>query len=78
MSKTEGLNLLDAAILEAIANGDDTFSKLEGRFFETARKLTDGIAWRLIDRRIQTLRRAGKITYQGGKWHVARGAGSSF
>lgn len=35
-------------------------------------KLGDKIAWRLIDRRLQALRKVGVIEHRGGYWRVTR------
>lgn len=67
---------LDAKILELVRNGADTFNTLVVRRdinkltapHETA--ATEG--WRVVDRRLQALRKAGKIAFRrdAGRWEV--------
>lgn len=64
---------LDAAILAAIGERQPAlFSRLqtaEVRRRSVALEHTrhDGEAWRVVDRRLQALRKAGRIRYQRGK-----------
>ena len=76
---------LDAAILERIGRGDcPTFTQIDaGECAREADKIVDAcksqglppreipIAFRLVDRRLQAMRRAGKIRYTGKGWALA-------
>ena len=68
---------LDAKLIEIIKSGDGTFNAIAPRAdvaaltapHETA--TTEG--WRVVDRRLQALRKAGKISFSRdvGFWRVA-------
>ena len=53
---------LDAAIVKAIRDGADTFMVLVVRLGTMVGH------WRLIDRRLQSLRKRGLIVYNNGRW----------
>ncbi|MGV1119202.1 hypothetical protein [Xanthomonas translucens] len=65
---------LDAAIVHAVQNGATTFSGLRTAcsqhlsFKMIGREYTDD---RLLDRRLQALRKAGRITFAMGHWSIA-------
>jgi len=71
---TRSFSQLDSAILCAIATGENSFTLLQQQEhiiqlaipFETP----FGDAGRVIDRRLQSLRKNGKIEYTKGKWEV--------
>lgn len=68
MNKTDYTEL-DGAILAAIkADAPVTFASITLAVRSTAEKLAhterQGQAWRVVDRRLQALRKAGKIRYQ--------------
>lgn len=65
--------VLDADIVAAISGGTSSYSTLCQRFGPEARALCpDKDASRVIDRRLQTLRRAGHIVYAGSSgWKAA-------
>ena len=71
MSKYEEL---DALIVESIRSGRDTFGLLCGRKTgELASKLSPNEPDRVIDRRLQALRKRGVIRFAGTCWrHVER------
>ena len=59
--------LLDAAILGVVAEKLETFQGLAYRVKSYSYSITDNDpdhAWRVVDRRLQVLRKAGKIRYQ--------------
>ena len=68
---------LDAKLIEIIKSGDGAFSAIATRAdvaaltapHETA--TTEG--WRVVDRRLQALRKAGKIAFSrdAGRWRAA-------
>lgn len=61
----------DAKVLELIGTGTDTFTGLSCRLAEAAKPFTTGQpTWRVVDRRLQALRKAGKIRYAKGVWEV--------
>lgn len=69
----------DAQLLDLIKVGRNTFTQLEGHkpliemakpFCKSNRSPFCTEPFRIIDRRLQALRKAGKITYHSGKWHV--------
>ena len=67
---------LDNAICAAIHSGADNFTRLTSQrsVMDIAAAVAErkngfaGLGWRVIDRRLQALRKAGKIIYKGGKW----------
>lgn len=65
---------LDARIVAAIGDGAETFSQIFQRTKVLALPLTKADRWgkrnsdRLVDRRLQVLRKAGLIAYMQGKW----------
>jgi len=54
---------LDSKILNLIQNGCDTFQSLSRRLSAEAEQITDASVegWRIVDRRLQALRKAGKV-----------------
>lgn len=69
----------DAQLLDCIKNGCDTFTQIQlNKHLMAAAKpfcvpTTMPYApepYRIIDRRLQALRKAGKIEYGSGKWRV--------
>ena len=69
MSKYEEL---DALIVESIRNGRDTFGQLcGGKTGALATQFSWMDADRVIDRRLQALRKRGLIRFSGGRWHSA-------
>ena len=77
MSTSNKYAQLDAKLIELIKNGAGTFNEITPRAdvaaltapHETA--TTEG--WRVVDRRLQALRKAGKIAFSRdvGRWRVA-------
>lgn len=64
---------LDAAIIKAIRRGKTTFLVIErdGAVSNEAaslRVLTGGEPFRIVDRRLQALRKKGRIRYVGRQW----------
>lgn len=55
---------LDKKLIKAIDDGYNTFGRFSGRMASTD--------WRLIDRRLQALRKAGAIEYVDRYWRVAK------
>ncbi|WP_155704424.1 hypothetical protein [Burkholderia cepacia] len=76
MSKYEKL---DALIISVLANGPWQFTELQsGALWAECRRLesvTSSDDFRILDRRLQALRRAGKIRFSGAKrgrgWQLA-------
>jgi len=67
---------IDALIFQKISSGENTFSRIGGgEVFGEADRISNesgGEAFRVIDRRLQALRKAGKIKYTtADKWIVA-------
>ena len=54
---------LDKQILLAVKNGNCTFVQINGkvRVFAAPHSLAE--PWRVVDRRLQSLRKAGKLSY---------------
>lgn len=73
MSKFEKL---DAEIVKEIGACRNTFSTMRGLVWELARQVAPKDRWgrmdecRVVDRRLQALRKRGVIHYQGGRWSV--------
>lgn len=74
----------DAALVGAIKNGADTMSALEGNKKLIALALPhctkdpwgyETPAWRIIDRRLQALRKSGAIVFHNRRW-TATGSAS--
>jgi len=70
---------LDAAIIKAIRRGKATFSVIErdGAVSNEAaslRVLTGSEPFRIVDRRMQALRKAGRIVYAKRAWSVVEAA----
>jgi hypothetical protein len=72
---------IDDAIVAKIGQGCTQFAQLSrnAELEELAKPLTDGMysyAWRVIDRRLQALRKAGRIAYdRKAGWSVVPNAG---
>lgn len=80
MSKYEEF---DAALLNAIRNGADKLDAMCGnaKIKALAQPLREKDRWghltevfRIIDRRLQALRKKGRIAYTGARWVVQSGA----
>lgn len=58
---------LDSAIISRVTEGCVSFAALSGavsKHSETLAKTDPAPAWRIVDRRLQALRKAGRIRYQ--------------
>lgn len=73
---------LDAAIVAQIKAGSGSFTAMSGALAEAAQPFVQdprnprafpSPTWRVIDRRLQALRKRGEITYSraDGRWHAA-------
>ncbi|CAD5377390.1 hypothetical protein OF001_U20317 [Pseudomonas sp. OF001] len=63
----------DAKLLGLISAGKQTFTELQVcTAVEAAPLAGGGEPFRVVDRRLQALRKAGKIRYAKGKWEVAQ------
>lgn len=62
----------DAKLFSLIDNGCNSFHSLSLRMVEENKKFdpTDA-SWRVTDRRLQALRKAGKILFVRQAWYVA-------
>lgn len=69
----------DAELIRLIKAGRDTFTQLDGHqplaemakpFCLAKRGCYPQPEWRVIDRRLQALRKAGQIKHSAGKWHI--------
>ena len=78
MSKPD-YSQFDAQLISLIELGRDTFTQLEGHkpLVELAKPFCVAVRsryapepYRIIDRRLQALRKAGRIAYAGGKWRI--------
>jgi hypothetical protein len=71
---------LDAEIIEQISDGKKNFTSIYiavrmtvARMIESTGKKSD--EWRVVDRRLQSLRKAGRISYSGrGGWVIGKDA----
>lgn len=54
-----------------IRNGCDTFTSLCARLQKENRALLQEDPWRVTDRRLQALRKAGVIVCANGKWRTS-------
>ncbi|WP_454691188.1 hypothetical protein [Achromobacter aloeverae] len=68
---------IDAAILDAIKAGRTTFAEMQTSGLMvilapvcTVDRYGDSQEWRVLDRRLQALRKAGRITFYKGQWKV--------
>lgn len=67
---------LDDAILAAIKAGRTTFVSIVGNVEDLAKHLATPDRWgkishdRLVDRRLQALRKQGKIAYKAKQWFL--------
>lgn len=66
---------LDAAILKAIRRGKTKFFDIDADLSVHALSnrigdATGVVGWRIVDRRLQALRKAGRIVYAKGAWSV--------
>ncbi|HEM7843230.1 hypothetical protein L0Z02_29695 (plasmid) [Burkholderia multivorans] len=71
---------LDAMILVSIESGRSTFGAMYvGDVARECKRLGESLGvredFRVLDRRIQALRRAGRIMYQDGRWSVVKSVG---
>ncbi len=71
---------LDALILDAIGAGRNTFGAMHvGDVARECKRLSEAFGakedFRVLDRRIQALRRGGRILYQDGRWSVVNEVG---
>ena len=68
---------LDAKLLEIIKSGDGTFNAIAPRADVSAltapHETETAEGWRIVDRRLQALRKAGKIAFRRdtGRWEAA-------
>ena len=67
----------DTKLLGLIRDGIDTFAELASLMFgdaepfcQSPRGLCLTKPWRIVDRRLQALRKAGRIVYAGGRWRL--------
>lgn len=68
---------LDAEIIKAIRRGTNTFTciSISGAVANEAHRLgelTGAAGWRIVDRRLQALRKAGRIAYSKRAWSVVQ------
>lgn len=59
----------DAMVLEEVRQRPLNFTQLQKRDIMTAAKALGDQDYRVLDRRLQALRKAGKIRFHGGMWH---------
>ena len=68
---------IDAELIELIKSGDGTFNAIASRADVSAltapHETETAEGWRIVDRRLQALRKAGKIAFSrdAGRWRVA-------
>ena len=55
---------VDKQLIKVIDDGYNTFGRLSGRMASTD--------WRLLDRRLQALRKAGAVEYVDRRWAVKK------
>lgn len=70
---------LDAAIIKAIRRGKTTFFVIEHDRAVKAESdqlgaLTGAVSWRIVDRRLQAMRKVGRIAYSKRAWSVVEQA----
>ncbi|KWR82520.1 hypothetical protein [Pseudomonas sp. PI1] len=58
----------DEKLMNLIRNGCNTFNALIHRLFDENKAFAEDDPWRVTDRRLQALRKAGKIVYADGRW----------
>ncbi|WP_054908778.1 hypothetical protein [Pseudomonas sp. NBRC 111135] len=58
----------DEKLMSLIRNGCDNLSSLCGRLHDENSAIAKDDPWRVTDRRLQALRKAGKIVYADGRW----------
>lgn len=70
---------LDAKILQTIARGKNTFAGIAGHCSNLSFGLVAGDVepWRIVDRRLQALRKAKKIVFIKGHWSVIQATGEN-
>jgi len=64
---------LDAKIIQTIACGKCTFGLIHPSCLGLSFNLSRGTStepWRIVDRRLQALRKAGKIVFSKGQWAI--------
>ncbi len=59
----------DTMVLEELRQRPLNFTQLQKREIMAAAKALGDPDFRVLDRRLQAMRKAGKIQYQGGSWH---------
>lgn len=81
MSARTDYTELDALIVERIGQSPCNFTQLQAPHIlsvATTLAIPDrwGVrtGWRVIDRRLQALRKANRIAYSGGEWHAKEAA----
>lgn len=65
----------DAKLLEHIRQGRDTFVRLEAVLRDDCIRITAELGhtsehWRVIDRRLQAMKRQGIVRFKDGRWSV--------
>jgi len=60
---------LDDRIVKAIDDGHNKFHRLAAKTYQLGIGLEE---WRLIDRRLQVLRKKGRIEFVDGYWQVKK------
>ncbi|HHJ1495618.1 TPA: hypothetical protein ACQGQ1_000952 [Pseudomonas aeruginosa] len=58
----------DEKLMSLIRNGCDNFDSLCVRLRDENKAISQKDPWRVTDRRLQALRKAGKIVYADGRW----------
>jgi len=75
MSKTDRFSAIDSAIVMAIGQGSQTFAALckHPEVMPTAEAMASRQSYgdRVIDGRLQALKKAGSIRYANRRWEVA-------
>jgi hypothetical protein len=64
---------LDAKIMQTIARGKAAFALIHPACLSLSFDLSRGTStepWRIVDRRLQALRKAGKIIFGNGQWAI--------
>lgn len=68
----------DVLLIGQIRDGNSTFAKLQNATllaaaapFAADNRRGDDTRWRVIDRRLQALRKQGHIRFEGGAWVIA-------
>ena len=64
---------LDAKIMQSIARRINTFHRISPACRDLSYAMSHGTGiepWRFVDRRLQALRKAGKIVFNKGQWAI--------